>query len=97
MTAAERAHKAKLAELGCLACLRIHGPHVPAVPELHHFRGGGWGKGNYRSLMGLCFEHHRGQFGIHGIGTKAFDAYYGGLYGFTQLDLLADAHRLTGL
>ena len=97
MTAAERAHKAKLVELGCLACLRIHGPHVPGPVELHHFRSGGWGKPGWRSLIPLCVSHHRGALGLHGMGTRAFDGYYGDLYGFTQLDLLADAHRMTGV
>ena len=101
MTAAERQHKAALVALGCLACLRVHGPHQPGDVELHHLRTGGWGKGDYLTLIPLCFEHHRGNAGIHGLGTKAFDAHYGDaeIYGnnaFTQAILLADALRLTG-
>lgn len=101
-TKAESQHKSALVELGCLACLRIHGPHQPGEVELHHFRGGGWGRGDYKTLMPLCVEHHRGRFGIHGMGTKAFDAHYGNteIYGeraFTQADLLADTlERLYG-
>jgi hypothetical protein len=26
--------------------------------------------------MGLCIEHHRGNTGIHGLGTKAFEKQY---------------------
>ena len=101
MTAAERHHKAALVALGCLACLRVHGPHQPGPVELHHYRSGGWGKGDYLTLIPLCFEHHRGNAGIHGLGTKAFDAHYGDaeIYGnnaFTQASLLVDALRLTG-
>ncbi|WP_341918657.1 Ref family recombination enhancement nuclease [Polaromonas sp. YR568] len=92
MTRAELIHKDKLAQLGCLACLRIYGPHNPGPVELHHLRTGGWGKGDYKTLIPLCVEHHRGKRGIHGLGTKAFDAEYP----FTQRDLLDDALRLIG-
>ena len=93
MTKAERAHKAKLVELGCMACRRIHGPHQPGPVELHHLRTGGWGKGDYRTLIPLCFHHHRGWLGVHTLGTKGFDAHWC-LHGFTQADLLADALKL---
>ena len=51
-------------------------------------RGGrGWGKGDYTTLIPLCTEHHRGNTGVHGLGTKAFPKHYG----FTEEDLLNDA------
>lgn len=87
MTKDEKVHKSKLAELGCMACRRIFGPHTPGPVELHHYRGGGWGKGDYKTLIPLCVEHHRGNQGIHGLGTKGFDKFYP----FTQRDLLNDA------
>lgn len=90
MTKAELIHKGKLAQLGCLACLRIHGAHDPGPVELHHLRTGGWGKGDYKTLIPLCPEHHRGQSGVHGLGTKGFDK----AHPFTQRDLLEDALRL---
>lgn len=92
MTRAEMIHKGKLAELGCMACLRIHGPHTPGPVELHHLRSGGWGKGGHLTLIPLCPGHHRGNEGVHGMGTKAFDR----AYGFTQQDLLNDALKLIG-
>lgn len=50
-------------------------------------RGGrGWGKGDYTTLIPLCTEHHRGNTGVHGLGTKAFPKHYG----FTEEDLLND-------
>ena len=91
MSKAEHIHKGKLAELGCMACLRIYGPHNPGPVELHHYRGGGWGKGDFKTLIPLCPEHHRGPTGVHGLGTKGFDKHYP----FTQRDLLDDALRLT--
>lgn len=87
MTNNEKTHKARLAGLGCMACRRLYGPHDPAPVELHHYRGGGWGKGDYKTLIPLCVEHHRGNTGIHGLGTKGFDK----AYPFTQRDLLQDA------
>ena len=81
--------------MGCLACKRIHGSHEAGSVELHHLRTGGWGKGSYLTLIPLCVEHHRGKFGVHGMGTKAFDAHYGDeeIYErpFTQRTLLDDA------
>lgn len=96
MTKDEAAHKARLVAMGCVACLRIHGPHEPGEVQLHHLRTGGWGKGGYLTLIPLCEPHHTGRFGIHGMGTKAFDAHYGDaeIYGeraFTQRTLLDDA------
>ena len=87
MTRAEMLHKSRLAELGCMACKRIYGPHDPGPVELHHLREGGWGKGDYTTLIPLCVHHHRGQEGVHILGTKGFVKHFG----FTQRDLLQDA------
>lgn len=91
MTLDERRHKARLVELGCVLCRRLFGIN-DSPPVLHHYRGGGWGKGGYLTLMPLCPPHHDGKEGVHGLGTKAFDRHYG----FTQRDLLEDALRLVG-
>ena len=92
MNRAETIHKTKLAALGCMVCRRLHGPHEPAEVELHHLRTGGWGKGDYKTLIPLCPEHHRGKTGVHGMGTKGFAKHYG----FDQSDLLGDALALLG-
>lgn len=84
LTNAEKKHKQAVASLGCALCHHLYGDHDPAPVELHHLRAGGWGKGNYKTLMGLCYEHHRGNTGIHGMGTKAFERYYN----ITQKELL---------
>lgn len=93
MMKAEKAHKNKIAQLGCMACMRIHGAHDPGPVELHHLRTGGWGKGDYLTLIPLCHRHHRGADGIHTLGTKAWDKHYSETQGFTQRDLLDDALR----
>lgn len=92
MTRAEKDHKAALVELGCMACRRIYGPHAPGPVTLHHKRAGsgGWGKGDYRTLIPLCDRHHQGAEGVHTLGTKGFPKYHG----FSEADLLADALEL---
>lgn len=93
MTKAEKQHKQRVSELGCSVCMHIFGNHPPGEVELHHLRSGGWGKGDYKTLMPLCYEHHRGQFGIHGMGTKAFEKNYG----ITQQELLTwTTNQLSG-
>ena len=84
MTLAESRHKNAVAAIGCILCVRLGYGETPA--ELHHLRTGGWGKGDYKTLMGLCPEHHRGNTGIHGMGTRAFERYYE----VTQQELLDD-------
>lgn len=86
----QQAHKDALAQLGCMVCRRLFPYLAPGPVELHHLRGGGWGKGDYTTLIPLCPEHHRGDSGVHGLGTKGFGKHYG----FTQADLLLDALSL---
>lgn len=76
MTKDEKKRNDKVAALGCCLCHHIYGDHDPGPVELHHLRTGGWGKGSWNTVMGLCVEHHRGKTGIHGLGTKAFDVEY---------------------
>jgi len=91
-TAAERKHMSRVAELGCVVCLRVHGPHEPGPVELHHPRGGvGMGKRS-ADVLPLCVFHHRGDEGVHGLGTKGFPQHYG----FTEDDLLGDVQTLLG-
>ena len=73
MNRAEAVHKIKLSLLGCALCYRIHEAHEPGPVELHHKRGGGWGKGSYLTLIPLCLNHHRGPEGIHHLGSKAWE------------------------
>lgn len=62
--------------------------------EAHHVRGGsitarlgvtGRRKTSDYLAIGLCPEHHRGQFGIHKMGTKAWEAEFN-----SQVSLVAD-------
>ena len=91
MTNAEAAHKAALVGIGCILCHRLN--LGPTPPELHHLRTGGWGKGDYKTLMPLCYHHHRGIMGVHGMGTKAFERFYG----VSQRELLAQSLEMIGV
>lgn len=50
-------------------------------------------RSNHHSVIPLCPEHHRGNTGVHGLGTKGFPKHWG----FTEEDLLADTKKLMGL
>lgn len=84
MTKEEKQWKARLAEMCCVICERIHGPHQGGHVTLHHLRTGGWGKGDYKTLIPLCYHHHQGEDGIHTLGTKAWER----MFDVTQKDLL---------
>ena len=91
MTKDEKKWMGRVAELGCLVCERLGYKGTPA--ELHHLRAGqGWGRPDNYHVIPVCPRHHRGNDGIHGLGTKGFVRHYG----FTEQDLLNDVKRLLG-
>ncbi len=84
MTKAEKSWKSKLADMACLICERLYGQHTGGNVTLHHIRTGGWGKGDYTTLIPLCHNHHQGSEGIHTLGTKAWER----AFNVSQKDLL---------
>ncbi len=70
-TKAARAWMSAVASLGCIVCRRLGLGETPA--EVHHVRSNGWGRAGDLESIGLCPFHHRGQDGIHHIGTKAWE------------------------
>jgi Recombination enhancement, RecA-dependent nuclease len=90
VTKAEKAHLNRVAELGCCVCRRIG--YGPTPAEIHHpRRGTGMGqRASNMDALPMCPEHHRGNTGLHGLGTKGFARHYG----FDEADLLADVRRL---
>ena len=90
MTKAERQHLSRLAELGCMLCRRLGYRDTPA--EIHHLRTGqGLGqRASHYEAVPLCWRHHRGGEGLHGMGRSCFERYYG----VTETELLAEARRL---
>ena len=68
----------KIAELGCIICSEILGKQGSAA-ELHHVRRYG-AKRATSPILPLCPEHHRGNSGVHGLGTKGFEVEWGVTY-----------------
>jgi hypothetical protein len=90
MTREEKDHLSAVASLGCILCRRLGYGETPA--ECHHIRAG-TGKAQRAShfeTLPLCPRHHRGNDGIHGLGTKGFVKHYG----VTERELLEEVVRL---
>lgn len=63
-------HKSRAAALGCIACRLLGYGETPA--NLHHVREG-QGMSQRSSdwlVVPLCWEHHQGKHGIHGVGFE---------------------------
>ena len=92
MNKSEKQHLSKVAALGCMVCRRMGYEGTPA--EIHHpRRGTGLGqRASHYDAIPLCPEHHRGNTGIHGLGTKGFPK----KWGFTESDLLDEVKMLLG-
>jgi hypothetical protein len=89
-TKAEKKYMNSVAELGCVVCRRMGYEGTPS--ELHHPRrkAEGWGRSKNIYVLPLCPEHHRGNTGVHGLGTKVFPKHWG----FTEDDLADDVAKL---
>ncbi len=85
MTKKEKAHLSRVAGLGCILCRHLELGETPA--EIHHPREDqGMGeRASHWLAVPLCHEHHLGQSGVHGLGTRGFER----RYKLSELDLLA--------
>jgi hypothetical protein len=68
----------KIAGLGCILCSEVLGITGTSA-ELHHVRRYG-AKRSASPVLPLCPEHHRGNNGVHGLGTKGFESKWGVTY-----------------
>lgn len=83
-----------VAQLPCAICRLCYSTFNFEV-EVHHQRsgtGGGRRASDWRTIS-LCVEHHRGNTGIHGLGTKAFIREYG----FSEQELVMDTWQRLGV
>ena len=86
MSAESRRYMGKVAALGCAICRRLGLGASPA--QVHHMRtgvGAGRRASDFETIP-LCYEHHQGGSGIHGMGRKAFEREYG----VTEIELVAE-------
>lgn len=77
MTKEERNYLDSVSQLGCVACRQM-GIESELV-EIHHVRymaGIGQRAPHIGGTMPLCYEHHRGNIGIH-TSKKRFEELYG--------------------
>lgn len=89
-TKAEKQYMDRVARIGCILCRRLDFGETPA--ELHHPRTGtGAGRrASHFDVIPVCYEHHRGNTGIHGMGRKAFERHYG----VTEMELLDEVKKI---
>lgn len=73
MNNAEKRHVELVAQAGCVVCRRLGHGFVSC--HIHHVAEGS-GLRSWFATAGLCYEHHEGATGLHGMGTKAFIARY---------------------
>lgn len=80
-----RAWMDRVARAGCVMCRSLYGTHVAA--GIHHAREGqGVGQRAPHFLsIGLCWTHHQGPDGFHGLGRMGFYQ----KYRLDEMDLLS--------
>ena len=86
MSAAGSRHMERVAGLPCCVCEHMGRPHVYGV-QVHHIREGQGAaqRADDMLVLPLCYDHHLGASGIHGLGRKGFYA----RYKIDELQLLA--------
>lgn len=89
-TKSEKIALNKIAKLGCILCSEVLGIEGSEA-ELHHVRRFGT-KRLTSPILPLCPEHHRGNSGVHGLGTKGFE----NKWGITYEELLERVNQKLG-
>lgn len=66
----------RVAQAGCVVCRKFYGVWSPC--EIHHIRKLSTSKRRKDApVIGLCFSHHRGIYGIHRLGRATWMTLYG--------------------
>lgn len=73
MTVLEGFWKWLLAQLPCVICVRFVASGQK--PSLHHIAEGSGLRSTF-AVVPLCYDHHQGPAGLHGMGSKAFIRLY---------------------
>lgn len=82
-TAAGKRHMGRVAGVGCIACKLFGFGEVAG--QVHHIREGRQARNDFLTI-GLCYEHHQGDAGIH----KAHDELLRRIGVSSEFDLLAE-------
>lgn len=65
----EQFHKDRVAQCGCIVCRRLGFGWVPG--EVHHVAEGTSERSDFATAC-LCYDHHRGPGGLHGLKARNF-------------------------
>ncbi len=76
----------RVRELGCILCQSIGLGKTPAA--IHHIEAIRDGLSAY-AIVPLCYEHHQGPNGVHGLSRRGFEM----RYRLTEIDLLAMVNK----
>lgn len=81
-----RKHYQDVVSVGCIVCRLQYGIH--SDPCVHHLLSGAGMGQRSKQVIGLCWEHHQGNTGIH-HNTKVFEDKFG-----TEEYLLGEMNKL---
>ena len=79
-------YQSRVRDLGCILCLELGLGKTPAA--IHHVESIRDGLSEY-AVVPLCHTHHQGEYGVHGLSRRGFEA----MYKLTEIDLLAMVAR----
>jgi hypothetical protein len=96
---AKKKHYDNVARLGCILCWHLGYDTDDAGCQIHHIRHGTSGVARRvdAPIIGLCFEHHLGNGGIHLLGKKGFQKRYGGMTEEGLLQIVSERLQLQGI
>ena len=80
----------KIAELGCCVCRKIGYPGTSAEFHVFSIKQSMNSTKRVQVVLPICYDHHRGEKGIHALGKRKFEK----VYGFTIAELLEDTKNL---
>jgi hypothetical protein len=70
----QQAYYDKLAQIGCILCLHKGIEDTPA--QMHHIIRNGIPR-DKSPVIPLCYEHHQGKTGVHGLRSRGFTKLHG--------------------
>ena len=70
----QRKHYDRVARIGCILCKHLGYETQDVGCQIHHIRR--TSKRSNAPVIGLCYEHHIGNTGIHGLGRRGFERKY---------------------
>ena len=79
-------YESRVRDIGCLLCIYMGLGRTPA--SIHHVESIRDGLSEY-AIVPLCYEHHQGATGVHGLSRSGFRL----RYKLDDIDLMAMVNR----